>query len=172
MLTTQLLITKVFLSRCAQEKPSAAAARKAAASRLAGGLPDDGPPIRREDYNSFASVYRAAGTDPKQRRWFVFEPALVLPEYLVEVEYLPAKRPPEREPSAAQLAPMAHGSVLSMCWVKFPKKLGCGQAKHTPTRRDHPGASSSLPLSGATARLRGMSTSRSCVHGSLGDARA
>ena len=109
MLTTQLLITKVFLSRCAQEKPSAAAARKAAASRLAGGLPDDGPPIRREDYNSFASVYRAAGTDPKQRRWFVFEPALVLPEYLVEVEYLPAKRPPEREPSAAQLAELGGG---------------------------------------------------------------
>ena len=68
------------------------------------------PPIRREDYNSFSSVYRAAGTDPKQRRWFVFEPALVLPEYLVEVEYLPARRAPEREPSPAQLAEL--GGVL------------------------------------------------------------
>ena len=33
----------------------------------------------------------------------------MLPEYLVELEYLPATRPPEREPSAAQLAELGNG---------------------------------------------------------------
>ena len=98
VLTTQLLITKVFLSKCAQEKTTPQ--RKGS---------DVSSPICRDDYSGFASVYRAAGTDPKQRKWYVFEPALVLPEYLVEIEYLPARRPPEREPSAAQLAELGGG---------------------------------------------------------------
>ena len=105
-LTTQLLITKVFLSRCAQEKNSGHRSKTGAANLIGGA---QSPPIRREDYTSYSSVYRAAGTDPKQRRWFVFEPALVLPEYLVEVEYLPARRAPEREPSPAQLAELGGG---------------------------------------------------------------
>ncbi len=51
----------------------------------------------------FSSVYRAAEADPRQRSWFVFESALVLPEYLVEIEYLPSKQPAEREPSPVQV---------------------------------------------------------------------
>ena len=43
------------------------------------------------------------GQDNKQRRWFVFEPALVLPEYLVELEYITTKGKVDRDPSPAQL---------------------------------------------------------------------
>ena len=109
VLTTQLLITKVFLSRCTQERGNRGGGSGGGGGGDGAGGDDGAVPIRREDYNSFASVYRAAGTDPKQRRWFVFEPALVLPEYLVEIEYLPARRAPDREPSAAQLAELGSG---------------------------------------------------------------
>jgi hypothetical protein len=38
-------------------------------------------------YPEHNSVFRLKPTDPKQRSWFVFDHALVLPEYLVEFEY-------------------------------------------------------------------------------------
>ena len=34
------------------------------------------------------SLYREGDDDPKEKMWFVFETALVLPEYLVEIEYI------------------------------------------------------------------------------------
>lgn len=106
-LHAQLLITKVFLSRCAQEKGGAPAG--AAGGDFKGDDEADRAPIKRADYNGFASVYRASSRDPKQRRWFVFEPALVLPEYLVELEYLPTQAKAERDPSASQLAELGGG---------------------------------------------------------------
>jgi len=130
VLHSQLLITKVFLSRCAQENgavqggAAAVPRRRPDAVGCAGADTGAGAPatsseneideanrgpIHRADYAGFASVYRASSNDPKQRRWFVFEPALVLPEYLVEVEYLPMQAKAEREPSAAQLAELGGG---------------------------------------------------------------
>ena len=95
-LCTKLLITKVFLARCAQEKQP----------KLPG---EPRAPIRAAEYEGFSSVYRIVGNDNKQRRWFVFEPALVLPEYLVEVEYLHKSVRLEREPSPAQLKELGAG---------------------------------------------------------------
>eukprot|EP00976_Prorocentrum_cordatum_P069696 1179651-Prorocentrum_minimum.AAC.2 len=40
-----------------------------------------------EVYPESNSVFRTKASDPKQRLWFVFDHALVLPEYLVEYEY-------------------------------------------------------------------------------------
>ena len=37
--------------------------------------------------SSCAATYRCKPNDPKQRTWYVFDQALVLPEYLVEFEY-------------------------------------------------------------------------------------
>jgi len=90
---TQFLITKVLLARCAQEKPFKGEER----------------PVCAADYDGFSSVYRLVGPDSKQRRWFVFEPALVLPEYLVELEYQTTKTKMDREPSPAQLKELAGG---------------------------------------------------------------
>jgi hypothetical protein len=39
-------------------------------------------------YNQVSSIFRTKETDQKQRLWFVFDNALVLPEYLVEFDYV------------------------------------------------------------------------------------
>ncbi len=67
LLTTRLLVTKVFLARCAQEK-------LAKPSDKSGGNSDGVPTIRQKEYDGFSSVYRMVGTDGKQRQWFVFDP--------------------------------------------------------------------------------------------------
>ena len=54
-------------------------------------------------------MYRLAGPDGKQRQWFVFDHALVLPEYYVELDYTLKHHTPEREPSAAQLQELGGG---------------------------------------------------------------
>ena len=94
-LSARLLITKVFLARCAQEKVA-----------KSGG---SAPPLNQAGYDGFSSVYRMAGPDGKQRQWFVFDHALVLPEYLVELEYVLKHHAPEREPSPAQLLELGGG---------------------------------------------------------------
>lgn len=90
-LHARLLITKAFLSRCTQVKGSA------------------NQPIREEDYDGFSSVYRLMEAEGKQREWYVFEPALVLPEYLVELEYTATGAQPEHEPTAQQLVELGGG---------------------------------------------------------------
>ena len=65
--------------------------------------------LRARDYDGFSSVYRLVGADGKQRQWFIFDHALVLPEYLVELEYVVKHHTPEREPSAAQLLELGGG---------------------------------------------------------------
>ena len=69
------------------------------------------PPLRARDYDGFSSVYRLVGADGKQRQWFIFDHALVLPEYLVEFDYSLQHQRAEREPSAAQLAELGAGLV-------------------------------------------------------------
>jgi len=39
------------------------------------------------------SVFRTKENDQKQRMWFVLDNALVLPEYLVEFEYISGASP-------------------------------------------------------------------------------
>lgn len=72
-----VLITKVFLGRC---RPSDAAA--AAADAGGDGTDDDGA---RVVYHSASAQRR---DDPKQCRWVAMDPALVLPEYSIEYEYI------------------------------------------------------------------------------------
>jgi Leucine-rich repeat (LRR) protein len=90
-LHTRLLITKAFLARCTEVKGPA------------------NRPICEEDYEGFSSVYRPMEAEGKQREWYVFEPALVLPEYLVEIEYTATGAQPEHEPTAQQLVELGGG---------------------------------------------------------------
>eukprot|EP00898_Chlorokybus_atmophyticus_P004184 jgi/Chlat1/4767/Chrsp308S04732 len=94
----QLLVTKVFLGKSTQELRSGqinnTPARRSTPSAR---LPQDATPmlsvVERKDVMPEAygtavdSVFRPKSSDPKQRTWFVFQPFLVLPEYLVEFEY-------------------------------------------------------------------------------------
>ncbi|KAL2634362.1 hypothetical protein R1flu_005841 [Riccia fluitans] len=47
----------------------------------------EGGVLKKTSYPHADSVYRSHPTDSKQRSWFVFDSALVVPEYLVEFEY-------------------------------------------------------------------------------------
>uniref|UniRef100_A0A7S1HYF6 U2A'/phosphoprotein 32 family A C-terminal domain-containing protein n=1 Tax=Eutreptiella gymnastica TaxID=73025 RepID=A0A7S1HYF6_9EUGL len=90
-LTGRLLITKVFLGKCVQEKGESRPSDAPLVSRR-----KDAGRIRRSDYSAqTTSVYRAKAGDPKQRVWFCFEKALALPEYLLEYVYVPSV-PPSR----------------------------------------------------------------------------
>lgn len=91
---TRLLVNKVLLARCVEDKSSQG----------------DERPVQAADYEGFTSVYRIMGGHVgKQRRWFVFEPKSVQPEYLVELEYSTLSSKREREPSAAQMKDLAKG---------------------------------------------------------------
>ncbi|KAL3693463.1 hypothetical protein R1sor_007114 [Riccia sorocarpa] len=48
---------------------------------------EEGGILKKTSYPHADSVYRSHPTDSKQRSWFVFDSALVVPEYLVEFEY-------------------------------------------------------------------------------------
>ena len=39
-------------------------------------------------YSHVSSIFRSKENDSKQKLWFVFDNALVLPEYLVEFDYI------------------------------------------------------------------------------------
>lgn len=45
-------------------------------------------PVETKMYNHVSSIFRSKESDQKQRLWFVFDNALVLPEYLVEFDYV------------------------------------------------------------------------------------
>ncbi|BFI30707.1 hypothetical protein MPTK2_3g14780 [Marchantia polymorpha subsp. ruderalis] len=47
----------------------------------------EGSVLKKTSYPHADSVYRSHPTDSKQRSWFVFDAALVVPEYLVEFDY-------------------------------------------------------------------------------------
>jgi Leucine-rich repeat (LRR) protein len=67
-----LLIVKVFLGTCGK-----------ASEEDGGEVTGEWP----EKYPGKTSVVRSKQGDSKQKEWFVFENALILPEYLVEFEY-------------------------------------------------------------------------------------
>eukprot|EP00854_Cymbomonas_tetramitiformis_P014094 gene14094-16667_t len=87
----QVLVTKVFLGKSVQEMNVVAARRamKETSVELASTTGPKGEPMKilPEMYAEHNSVFRIKASDPKQRLWFVFDHALVLPEYLVEYEY-------------------------------------------------------------------------------------
>jgi hypothetical protein len=74
------------------------AAEKAAADERASPVPAEATisswaqsshsPVRQADYPGVDSVYQQHAMDTKQKRWFVFDPRMILPEYLVEFEYV------------------------------------------------------------------------------------
>lgn len=128
-LRAKLLISKVLLARCTAERPlqresadsgggGGGGARRDDDGGGGGARRDDGgggrddddpPPVRQEDYPKHSSVYRQTDDERKQRSWFVFDPRLVLPEYVVEIEYVPLHAPPRHEPSPTQLLQLGGG---------------------------------------------------------------
>lgn len=58
-------------------------------------------------YNHVSSIFRTKENDQKQRLWFVFDNALVLPEYLVEFDYISNKT------SAAETKKLSDVNVLN-----------------------------------------------------------
>jgi Leucine-rich repeat (LRR) protein len=82
-----LLIAKVFLGSFKAEKKSASRPGSSANEPTATGIPNAG--IKPDQYGSSDSVYRTKAGDPKQRKWFIFDHKLILPEYLVEYEFVP-----------------------------------------------------------------------------------
>eukprot|EP01062_Namystynia_karyoxenos_P058429 TRINITY_DN4997_c0_g3_i1.p1 TRINITY_DN4997_c0_g3~~TRINITY_DN4997_c0_g3_i1.p1 ORF type:complete len:1660 (+),score=672.78 TRINITY_DN4997_c0_g3_i1:84-4982(+) len=105
-LVGRLLITKVFLGKCQMERGDPGRSRgedgdddqppaAAAAPHLGSFEPILAPAaaahkMRRRDYpSSCGSVYRVKQGDAKQRVWFCFDHFLILPEYLVELVYVP-----------------------------------------------------------------------------------
>ena len=103
----QLLITKVFLARCSAEKTSKEGVADA----------DDGagatPLIDKSQYPKHDSVFRVKATDAKQRTWFVFDHCLVLPEYLVEFEYV-MKHTVAPDPPLSFMAELVDKGVLQL----------------------------------------------------------
>ena len=79
----QLLVCKVFLSKCVQDtyyphfNPSHSSSEIWKYAQ-----------VDTKMYDHVSSVFRTKENDQKQRLWFVFDNALVLPEYLVEFDYL------------------------------------------------------------------------------------
>lgn len=51
-------------------------------------------PVDTKSLHGVQSVFRTKENDQKQRMWFVLDNALVLPEYLVEFEYMTTNQPP------------------------------------------------------------------------------
>ena len=82
----QLLVCKVFLSKCVSDvncphfNPSHSPSEIWKYAQ-----------VDTKMYNHVSSVFRTKENDPKQRLWFVFDNALVLPEYLVEFDYISNK---------------------------------------------------------------------------------
>ena len=79
-----ILIAKVYLGKCTQETATAAQ-RKGIKDVLAGG--ESTSRVTKDLYPEYNAVFRARPNDPKQRLWYIFDPSLVLPEYIVEYEY-------------------------------------------------------------------------------------
>ena len=84
----QLLVCKVFLSKCIPD------------SNFPYFNPSHSPseiwryaPVDTKMRHGVQSVFRTKENDQKQRMWFVLDNALVLPEYLVEFEYITSLTP-------------------------------------------------------------------------------
>ena len=74
----------MYLGKCTQETATGAQ-RKGIKDVLAGG--ESTSRVTKDLYPEYNAVFRARSNDPKQRLWYIFDPSLVLPEYIVEYEY-------------------------------------------------------------------------------------
>lgn len=70
----ELLVCKAHLGKCVPEDPEL--------TRKRGGK------VLAVDYPGAQSVFRVSADDARQRQWFVFEPELVLVEYVLAYEYV------------------------------------------------------------------------------------
>ena len=77
-----ILVCKVYLSKCVQDTKYPHFDYHSSPSQIW-----DNFPVEKSQQNMVQSVYRVKEGEPKQRLWFVFDNALVLPEYMVEFEY-------------------------------------------------------------------------------------
>jgi len=108
----QLVVTKVYLGKCAQDtgllaqrksfSGSAGVGSGGAASAKGGS--EGRMRVTRDLYPDFSSVFTAKPSDPKQRLLYMFDNALVLPEYIVEFEY---EFKHHAKPSAGPLIPQS-----------------------------------------------------------------
>eukprot|EP00756_Hemistasia_phaeocysticola_P022288 Hpha_TRINITY_DN15823_c2_g1::TRINITY_DN15823_c2_g1_i1::g.189078::m.189078 len=100
-LVGRLLITKVFLGKCMPEReqsPKESTGPPSFEPILASAQSPASYRVKRRDYSSSCgSVYRVKQGDAKQRVWFCFDHYLILPEYLVELVYVPH---PTAQPTA------------------------------------------------------------------------
>ncbi len=85
----QLLVCKVFLSKCVPDQNFPYFNPSHSPSEIWRYAPVD-----TKHYSGVQSVYRTKENDQKQRMWFVLDNALVLPEYLVEFEYITTQTTP------------------------------------------------------------------------------
>jgi len=68
--------------------PSGMSCRSPTPSQVDAPVPNDEKKMQEAHDDCWDSVYRIKHDDPKQKQWFIFDSALVLPEYLVEYENL------------------------------------------------------------------------------------
>jgi hypothetical protein len=60
-------------------------------------------PVDTKQYNGVQSVFRTKENDQKQRMWFILDNTLVLPEYLVEFEYVTNQKSPQDTKKAGEV---------------------------------------------------------------------
>uniref|UniRef100_A0A7S4J9U1 U2A'/phosphoprotein 32 family A C-terminal domain-containing protein n=1 Tax=Guillardia theta TaxID=55529 RepID=A0A7S4J9U1_GUITH len=154
----QLLITKVFLARCTAEKSSSKTNAETGQDEPEDDLDAQKPlPLNRNSYPKHDSVYRVKPADTKQRTWFVFDHYLVLPEYLVEFEYVMKHKSipdpplsfmtelvekgvlhPQNETEASDMGPLARSLIkfLYQCNLKIqsnrPEEDECTKILNSP----------------------------------------
>lgn len=94
-----LIIAKVFLGNISHENTSRSMnnvkrsrnnnMRESQTSKETGiSHPNGKLKICQQNYPTFDSVYRTKSGDKKQRLWFLFDHTLILPEYLIEYEFI------------------------------------------------------------------------------------
>eukprot|EP00817_Percolomonadidae_sp_ATCC50343_P006469 CAMPEP_0117419046 /NCGR_PEP_ID=MMETSP0758-20121206/704_1 /TAXON_ID=63605 /ORGANISM="Percolomonas cosmopolitus, Strain AE-1 (ATCC 50343)" /LENGTH=1291 /DNA_ID=CAMNT_0005199911 /DNA_START=513 /DNA_END=4388 /DNA_ORIENTATION=- len=86
-----LLIAKVFLGSFTHEQRSTSGKRNTGKRATK---------ISQKKYPNYDSIYRIKSNDSKQRIWFIFDNKLILPEYLIEYEFVypQAKEKPKYNP--------------------------------------------------------------------------
>ena len=90
--SSQLIISRVYLGKCTQyTKDKSMLAKASAASSPSKTATDTSQSqqclINRNTMPGYDALFKVKQNNPKQRMWYVFDNALVLPEYVVEFEF-------------------------------------------------------------------------------------
>eukprot|EP00941_MAST-03F_sp_MAST-3F-sp1_P003667 g3667.t1 len=93
--TGKLLVAKVYLGNCGEEKEArrlSAQLKNESDASIDIESGKDNERIHPDDFKGYQSIFRnvegITHSSQKQRQWHLLDPSLVLPEYLVEFEYL------------------------------------------------------------------------------------